>query len=115
MKKFFQNFLVFTLLLFLLFSLTRTLFEYKKKYDFYLSFKKEYEELVKKNRKLKTEILKNKDSFLIEKNIREKLNLLRPNEIAVILPKITPTPTPTPTPSSFFLKIKNMIKNIFSQ
>jgi len=32
----------------------------------------------------------------VEKNIRQKLNLLKPNEIAIILPKITPTPSPTP-------------------
>ncbi len=93
--------LLLLLFLFLISSLTRNLFEYKKNYSFYEDYKKEYEDARQKNTKLKTQILKKNDPNEIEKVIRNKLNLLRPNEIAVILPPPTPTPivtTPTPLP-----------------
>ena len=92
---------LFLLFLFLISSLTRNLFEYKKNYSFYENYKKEYEEARQKKTRLKTEILKKNDPNEIEKIIRNKLNLLRPNEIAIILPQPTPTPlifTPTPLP-----------------
>jgi cell division protein FtsB len=94
--------LLFLLFFFFFFySLTKSLFDYQKKLDFYQSYKKEYEKEKKRNITLKTEILKNADQYQIEKTIRNNLNYLRPEEVAVIVPKPSPTPpqiilTPVP-------------------
>ncbi|OGK24905.1 hypothetical protein A2954_00810 [Candidatus Roizmanbacteria bacterium RIFCSPLOWO2_01_FULL_37_12] len=90
------------LLLFFFSSLTKNLFDYRSKVSFYQSYLKDYENEKKKNSKLKTQLLKKSDSYEIEKTIRNKLNLLRPDEVAVILPQPSPTPvviTPTPLPN----------------
>lgn len=94
--------LFFFLFIFLLYSLSKNIFEYKKNYDFYLSFKNEYEREKRKNTNLKTQTIKNADPHEIEKTIRNKLNLSKPNEMTVILANPTPTPTvftPTPPPN----------------
>lgn len=86
--------------LFLLFSLTKNLFDYQNSTKFFESYKQDYEEEKKKNLFLKTHILKYKDPNELEKTIRNKLNLTKENEVAVILPEPTKTPTgPTPTPA----------------
>ena len=96
-----KRLLIFLFFLFLISSLTKNFFEYRKNYTFYEDFKNDYEKAKQKNTELKTGILKNGDTNQIEKIIRNKLNLLKPNEVAVILPNPTPTPlliTPTPQP-----------------
>lgn len=88
-------------LLFMIFfftSLTRSYFEYQKNVKFYKSYQEGYEKEKKKNITLKTEVLKQSDPNEIEKTIRNKLNLLRENEIALIIPEPSPTPTPVITP-----------------
>ena len=91
-------------LLFLFFSLTKNIFDYRKTLEFYDSFKKDYEAERKKKIRLKKKILKSRDVNEIEKTIRNKLNLLKPGEIAVIIPSPTLTPTPTPSPKPLFFK-----------
>lgn len=89
------------LLIFLFFSLTKTVFDYQKTVRFYQSFKEDLEKEKKRKIILQTQILKNKDSSAVEKTIRDQLNLLKPDEISVIIPHPTPTPkivTPTPPP-----------------
>jgi cell division protein FtsB len=89
-------------LLFLFSSLTRNIFNFQKKLQFYHDFKKEYEKEKKKNITLKTEILKKSDPNEVEKTIRNKLNLQRPDEVVIVVPQPTPTPvviTPTPLPN----------------
>ena len=46
----------------------------------------------KRKIELKTNILKSKDPYEIEKILRNKLNFLKEGEIAVIIPNPTPTP-----------------------
>jgi cell division protein FtsB len=79
-------------LIFLFFSLTKNLFDYRKTISFYNSFKTEYERERKRKIELKTKILKSKDPYEIEKIIRNKLGLLKQDEIAIIIPNPTPTP-----------------------
>ncbi|MEI6533474.1 MAG: septum formation initiator family protein [Candidatus Roizmanbacteria bacterium] len=89
------------LIIFLLSSLTSNFYEYRKNMTFYEDYKKEYELEQKKNTELHTKIIKNSDKTEIEKTIRDKLNLLRKGEIAIIIPPPSPTPTifqPTPAP-----------------
>jgi len=96
--KLIKKILLILLLLFLFSSLLRNIIDYKNKYQFYLGYKNDYEREKKKNIELKTEVVKKKSLTELEKTIRDKLNLLRPNEVAVILPTPTKTPQPTPTP-----------------
>ncbi|MBI4225634.1 septum formation initiator family protein [Candidatus Roizmanbacteria bacterium] len=94
---------VFALLLFFFFSsLTKNLLDYGKKVAFYEDFKKNYEKEKKRNIEFKTQLLKKSDPNEIEKTIRNKLNLLKPDEVAIILKQPSPTPaiiTPTPLPN----------------
>ena len=88
-------------ILFFLSSLTKNFFEYRKNIAFYEQYKVEYEAEKKRNNELKTQLVKNSDSFEMEKRIRNKLNLLKDGETAILLPEPTPTPTvviPTPMP-----------------
>ena len=86
------------ILTFLFFSLSKNLFDYKKTINFYESFKQDYEKQKKRKIELKTNILKSKDPYEIEKILRNKLNLLKEGEIAVIIPNPTSTPKQAKTP-----------------
>lgn len=93
-----QQAFTIVLVLFLLYSLSKNIFSYTGKLQFYHDFRKEYEKEYDKNKKLKSELRKSTDYYTVEKEIREKLNLLQPDEEAIILPKITITLAPSPTP-----------------
>ena len=97
-----KRIIIILLLLFFFSSLTKTLFDYRKKVAFYEGYRNQYEKEKKLNTKLKTEILKKSAPAEVEKTIRNKLNLLFSDEVAIILPYPTPTivtPTPTPLPN----------------
>jgi len=93
------------LLIFILFifvSLVKNLLNYREKLKFYDDYKNAYEKEYKKSLSLKTEYLKKTDQYEIEKTIRNKLNMVKDNEVSVMLPEITPSPivlTPTPLPN----------------
>lgn len=89
------------LIIFFLSSLTRNFFEYRKNLSFYDGYKQAYEAEKEKNNQLKSELVKNKDPYQVEKTIRNQLNLQKENEIAVLMQEPSPTPTvitPTPPP-----------------
>lgn len=96
MAKFVRKLILTTLVAFLIYSLSKNIFDYQKKFVFFEDYKKGRQKELEKNKRLKSDIVKNQDYYTVEKNIRQKLNLLKPNEIAIILPKITPSPSPTP-------------------
>lgn len=101
MKKVRDVLMIFFIVL-LLFSLVKSILNYKDKFQFYQDYKSDYDKEVKRNIELKTQVVKNVSTSEIEKTIRNKLNLLKPNEVAIILPSPSPTPillTPTPIPS----------------
>lgn len=79
---------------FLIVSLTKNIFDYKKKVSFYTNYQTELTKEKQNNQKLQSEIKKSQDYNSVEKIIRERLNVLKPDEIAVILPKRNPTPSP---------------------
>ena len=87
-------------LVFFFFSLTKSYFDFRKNSQFYQGYKDNYEKEKKRNLELKTTFLKKNSFYEIEKAIRNKLNLLRPGEVAVIIPNpaISPTPSPTSPP-----------------
>ena len=80
----------------LIWSLTKNIIDHRQKVKFYESYQTEFDRQKKKQQELKSQIAATKDYYTIEKNIREKLNLLKPDEIALILPPPTIYPTPTP-------------------
>jgi len=96
MNSFLKKIVLITLIVFLIYSLSRNILDYQKKISFFEGYKEELIKEREKNKKLKSDILKSQDYYSIEKNIRQKLNVIRPKEIAIILPKPSPTPTPSP-------------------
>ena len=82
--------------LFLFSSLVKNIFDYRSKLKFYQEYKEEYIKEKKNNITLKTQVLKKSDPKEVEKTIRNKLNLLQPNEVAIIVPFPTPTPSTAP-------------------
>ena len=100
--KLVRKIFVFLLLLFFFSSLTKNFLGYRNKVAFYQNYLNDYEKEKRRNVELKTELLKKSDPNEIEKTIRNKLNLLKPDEVAIILKQPSPTPvviTPTPLPN----------------
>jgi len=100
--KLIKNTVFIFLLIFLFSSLLTNLFSYKSKLDFYQQFKQNFEKEKKRNIELKTEVVRKKNTEEIEKIIRNDLNILKDNEIALIIPSPAKTPvsvTPTPLPN----------------
>ena len=96
-----KKILYVVIVLFLFFSLTKNVFDYRNALNFYNGYQKDYEKEKKDNAGLRTHILKYKDPHELEKTIRNKLNMLKQDEFAVILPEPTPiltSPTSTPAP-----------------
>ena len=98
MKKVLKIILISVFLVFLGYFLTQNIFDYQQKINFYQQIMKEKSVETARTQQLNNEIAKNQDINQIERNIRQKLNLLKDKEIAVILPNISITPTPTPQP-----------------
>lgn len=97
--KVFKQVIFFIFIFFLFSSLIPGIRDYKNKISFYNQTKKEYEAEKKRQIELQTEIAKKKSTDEVEKTIRNKLNLLKENEIVLIVPTPTYFPTPTPTPN----------------
>lgn len=99
----YARYVVFISIVFILSSsLFQNVMDYKKKYDFYQRYKQDYEKEKQTNTALKTEIRKEDSQTELEKTIRNKLNLLKPNETSIMVPTPTPSPvviTPTPAPN----------------
>lgn len=81
-------------MLFLIYSLSKNIFDYQKKMRFYEDYTMNLQKEKDVNKKLKSDIVKTSDYYSAEKKIRQRLNLLKPDEIALILPHSTPSPTP---------------------
>lgn len=92
---------IFFLIIFLLFlsSLIRNLFNYHNALKFYQQYKINFEKEKEKNRNFKIQMLKKTNVYEVEKTIRNQLNLLKPDEVVVIVPSPLLTPTPSPTKS----------------
>jgi hypothetical protein len=111
--NFFMSFfkkLFFAIVFFILLSSSiRNILNYQSALKFYHQYKNGFEKEKEKNQRLKTEILKKTSLSEIEKTIRNHLNLLQPDEVALIIAQPTPSPSPSPTPSlSNFQKWLNL-------
>jgi len=94
-----RYFLLATLGIFTILSLSKTLLGYKDKFVYYDEYKKKYLAEKKHNSKLKGDIVKAQDQQEVEENIRNRLNRTKSHEVIVIIPQKKPTPTIEPTPS----------------
>ncbi|MEO6509310.1 MAG: septum formation initiator family protein [Patescibacteria group bacterium] len=98
-----KKILITLILVFLFSSLIKNISEYRKNLSFYATYKKNYEDEKNRNNKLKMQSIKENDPAELEKTIRNKLNLKKPNEVAIIVPTLTPFPmTPTPSPMPIY-------------
>ncbi len=88
-----RSIVLLILFIFFITSLTRNLVGYYKNLSYHKDYADRYKEEDKRNRTLKTQVLKEKDPNELEKTIRNKLNLSQPNEIVIMVPTVTPTPT----------------------
>lgn len=89
------------LVLFFLSSLTRNFFEYRRNVAFYESYKEDYLAEKQRNTELKTKLVKSQDPYELEQTIRNDLNMVKGDEVAILLPEPSPTPVvvvPTKTP-----------------
>jgi cell division protein FtsB len=103
MKSYIKNAIFIFIAATLILSLSKSLFEYKNKLNIYTQYQKETTKLKEERKNLQSGLKKNTDSSYLERQVREKLNLLKPGEKAIIIPQITiiPETTPTPTPPAY--------------
>lgn len=88
-------------LFFLVVSLFRNVFDYQRNISFYDQTKDNFDKAVLKNKELKLHKQAGNSPFEIEKNLRNKQNLLRKDEIIVIIPSPSPLPSPIAKPSPY--------------
>jgi hypothetical protein len=84
--------------LFLVISLVRNIFDYQKNISFYDQTRLNFEKATIENKELKLHKQSSSSPFEMEKNLRNKQNLLRKNEIIVIIPSPSPSPVLIPRP-----------------
>jgi len=89
----------FIVLLFLIISLIRNATDYQRNISFYDQTKSNYNKALLENKELKVHKQASSSPFEVEKNLRNKQNLIRNNEIVIIVssPSLAPTPFVKPT------------------
>lgn len=88
----------FLILFFLIVSLIRNTLEYRKSLTYYRETKTNLTAAIEKNKQLLLEKTTAGSAFEIEKNLRNKENLVREGETMIIVPSPSPTPTPVLAP-----------------
>lgn len=92
--------LIVVFFFFLVFALSKNIVDYRRNIKLHQTLKTEFENTKKENIKLKTNVLRYNDPDELEKTIRNKLNMVKEDEVAIIVPEPTPAPVrPTPTSS----------------
>jgi hypothetical protein len=86
-------------LFFLVVSLVRNVADYQHNLSFYNQTKSNYDKAAVQNKEMKVQKQSGLSPFEVEKNLRNKQNMLRDNEIIVIIPSPTPLPTPFRAPT----------------
>ena len=91
-------------LFFLVISLIRNVIDYQRNMSFYNQTKNNFDKAQLENKVLKVQKQSDSSPFEVEKNLRNKQNLLRENEIIVIIPSPSPLPTPFVRPTKAPIK-----------
>lgn len=86
-------------LFFLVISLIRNVADYQRNISFYDQTRSNYDKALLENKQLKVNKQAGSSPFEVEKNLRNKQNLLRNDEIIVIIPSPSPIPTPFVRPT----------------
>ena len=81
-----KNLAFFLVAIGLIVSLTKNIFEYRHKQEFYTLYEKQLQNEQKHNKKLKSSIAQSSDYFTVEEVIREKLNKTKPGEYVIVMP-----------------------------
>jgi hypothetical protein len=89
----------FIVLFFLVISFIRNITDYQKNISFYDQTKNNFDKAILENKELKVRKQSGSSPFEVEKNLRNKQNLLRKDEIIVIVPSPSPFPTPYVRPT----------------
>ena len=89
---------VVMIFLFLSVSLIKNMGEFRKNMQFYDNYQSQLKKAKAENTRLMTQKTLKSSPHEVEKTIRNQLNLLKENEIAIIVPPPSPTPTPIITP-----------------
>jgi hypothetical protein len=89
----------FIVLFFLIISLVRNVFDYQRNLSFYSQTKENFEKAFTQNKQLKVHKQTSTSPFEVEKSLRNKQNMLRKDEIIVIVPSPSPLPTPIILPT----------------
>ena len=84
----------FIVLFFLVISLIRNVADYQRNISFYEQTKNNFSKSLLENKELKVQKQSSSSPFEVEKSLRNKQNLLRDNELMVIIPSPSPVPTP---------------------
>ena len=91
----------FIVLCFLVISLIRNIADYGRNISFYDQTKNNYAKALIENKELKMQKQSSSSPFEVEKNLRNKQNLLRKDEIILIIPSPSPLPTPFIRPTEY--------------
>jgi len=96
-------------LLFLVISLLRNVSDYQRNISFYDQIKNNFDKASQENKALKVHKQAGSSPFEIEKNLRNKQNLIREDELIVIIPSPSVVPTsyvrPTDAPYRQWLQL----------
>ena len=92
-----KKLLIIVLLALPIMALSKSIWDSIQKNSFYDTSLQQYNEQVKINKKLKSDLAKSKDYYEVEKTIRNKLGKTKPNETELIIPRPTLPTTPAPT------------------
>ena len=88
-------------LLFLVISFIRIAMDYQRNISFYDQTKNNYDKALLENKELKVHKQAGSSPFEVEKSLRNRQNLLRKDEIIVIIPPPSPIPTISVLPSEY--------------
>ena len=89
----------FIVLFFLVVSLIRNVADYQRNLSYYDQIKNNFNKANSENKSLKVHKQADSSPFEIEKNLRNKQNLIRANEVIVIIPSPSAAPTPILRPT----------------
>lgn len=91
----------FVVLFFLVISLVRNITDYQHNLSFYNQIKNNYLKALLNNKELKVHKQAGSSPFEVEKNLRNKQNLLRNDEIIIIIPSPSPIISPILRPTEY--------------
>ncbi len=110
--KWIKNGVFVFLLIFFGTSLIRMALDYRTNKHFFNRTQNAFIQAEEKHKKLQSSYAMTSDMYEFEKNIRNKLNFHKPDEIIVMIPD--PSPTPTKAPEKNYQPYRQWVDLFFS-